>query len=435
MQAEIRISGADVDGRAYLTWAPVKATIKLVDPPSADPVDVVLRNGDPGHGGQLEFAPAGGGDRTPTLGLSLPADGTEIEFLVAGQFPRASAADQDASLEVTRPQSPDALSTTPVMVRVRKDANAITPDERTRFINAFAAINDQGAGLFSDFRAMHSEPAALDQAHGGPGFLSWHRSYLLDLERELQKVDRSVTLPYWRFDKPAPNVFTPDFMGATASALGNVAFSPTNLLRFWQTDAGAGISRGLAQQVDVVGHGARVIDEASTLALGGKKPDAFFDSGPDPDPATGLWGFTSMEGDPHGRAHTSFVGWIRSPPTAPRDPLFFLLHCNVDRMWARWQWVNDRFDGTEAHTFFYRGDATSPGAYLIGHNLHDTMWPWDDDTQPPRPHNAPRHPFLVVPTAAAPGTEPTVGDMIDYEGLDDSRAHMGFCYDDVPYGR
>ena len=56
-----------------------------------------------------------------------------------------------------------------------------------------------------------------------------------------------------------------------------------------------------------------------------------------------------MEGNPHGSAHTSFDGLISSTTTAPRDPLFFLLHCNVDRLWAKWQRVNSRFDPAVVH--------------------------------------------------------------------------------------
>jgi len=59
---------------------------------------------------------------------------------------------------------------------------------------------------------MHKESLAPRQAHGRPGFLSWHRAYLLDLEPELQKINPSVTLPYWRFHDPGPNMFTADFI-------------------------------------------------------------------------------------------------------------------------------------------------------------------------------------------------------------------------------
>jgi tyrosinase len=317
------------------------------------------------------------------------------------------------------------VTTKALMVRIRKNANQLGAAERNRFTTALAKLNDMGAGLFKDFREMHREPLALNQAHGAPGFLSWHRAYLLDLERELQKIDPSVTLPYWRFDQPAPNVFTADFMGRSGP-LGNVVFSATNLLQHWQTDGAPGVSRlpGFNTQT-----GAPTLrSQAATLAMGGPRPSAVFDTGPLPG------GFDEMEGDPHGLAHTSFLGLIRGRATAPRDPLFFLLHCNVDRLWALWQWLNDRFDGSQPHTYFFRGDATSNPATVIGHNLLDTMWPWNNVTGGSRPQNAPRTPFPVVPTAPGPGTAPTVGDMIDYQGLRNTQSYTNFAYDDVPFG-
>lgn len=433
MRTEINISNEDSAGKNYLTWAPVRATVKLLDTESTDPVDVVLNNQDRSSGGQLEFGTARNQNLGATLNLTLPPDGSEVEFFVAGEFSRASSADGDAVLKSALPGSADTLSTKAVMVRVRKNANALGPAERDRFVTALAKLNDQGAGLFKDFRAMHREPAALNQAHGAAGFLSWHRAYLLDLERELQKIDASVALPYWRFDQPAPNVFTEDFLGrSNPSQIGNVLFSPGNLLRFWQTDGAAGISR--RPRFSVQSDGAGVSAQGATLLLGGARPDAIFDSGPTTDPVSLSGGFDEMEGNPHGSAHTSFDGWIRSAATAPRDPLFFLLHCNVDRLWALWQWFNDRFDGSQANTYFYRDNANSPTATEVGHNLHDTMWPWNNVTGRPRPTNAPRTPFPAVPTARAPGEAPTVGDMIDYQGLLDDSSDVGFSYDDVPYG-
>ena len=50
-----------------------------------------------------------------------------------------------------------------------------------------------------------------------------------------------------------------------------------------------------------------------------------------------------MEFNPHGSAHTSFIlGFINDVGTAARDPLFFMLHANVDRLWAKWQWIHKR---------------------------------------------------------------------------------------------
>src|SRR6185312_678373 len=128
-----------------------------------------------------------------------------------------------------------------LMVRIRKNAESLTTGERDRLVAAFAQLNNQGTGRFADFRNMHTA-ASSPQAHGAPGFLPWHRAYLLDLERELQAFDPSVALPYWRFDQAAPNLFTNDFIGVSDS-LGTVHFSATNPLQFWKTDGVQGVNR------------------------------------------------------------------------------------------------------------------------------------------------------------------------------------------------
>lgn len=431
VRTEIAISNQDRAGKSYLTWAPVSATIRLLDPDSAAPVSVVVGNQNPARGGQLEFGTSRTAALTGTLSLTLPANGSPVRFFVAGDFPKASSAEGDAIMRCAVARSGRELSTKAVTVRVRKNANALSPAERDRFVMALAKLNNQGTGLFRDFRAMHRERAALMQAHGAPGFLSWHRAYLLDLERELQKIDASVALPYWRFDQPAPNLFTQDFLGQTAPA-GNVTFSATNLLRFWTTDGQTGISR--RPRFNVATQGAFVRGQAATLLMGGRRPDAIFDSGPSVDPVTRTRGFDGMEGDPHGTAHTSFLGWIQDAATAPRDPLFFLLHCNVDRLWGLWQWFNNRFDGLQANTYFFRRTGGSANATDLGHNLGDTMWPWNNVRTPPRPSTAPRTPFPAAGNAPGPGATPKVGDMIDYHGQLREASYAGFAYDDVPYG-
>jgi tyrosinase len=428
MQIDITVANEDAAGRNYLTWAPVRGTVRQLDGGGGqDPVTVTLSNDNPQVGGQLEFAVTRDQVRAPSLDLVLPADGTPVDFFVAGVVGKPSSADGDAAIRVAKAETAEPLTSKAVMVRARKNANQLSPAERDLFTKTLAKLNDQGVGLFRNFREMHRVQVALLQAHGNPGFLSWHRAYLLDLERELQKIEPSVTLPYWRFDEPAPNVFSADLMGAPGGA-GTVIFSGTNLLRQWQTDGGPGVTRQPGFNVQLAG--ANVINQGTTMRLGGDRPNAVFDTGADQD------GFDEMEFDPHGDAHTSFVpgSWIARAGTAPRDPLFFLLHCNVDRLWARWQWFHDRFDGTQANTYFFRGSADSTPATLIGHNLLDTMWPWNNVTGFPRPDNAPRTPFPQTPTATAPGPAPTVGDMIDYLGFLNEQSYMNFAYDDVPYG-
>jgi tyrosinase len=367
---------------------------------------VTLRNRPGGVGGQVVFRKTPTGPAAATLALKLPLDGTTMRFYLAGRFSAASVADGDAVVQVRRGNT--LLTELPLMVRVRKDANVLTPGERDRFLAAFAKLNNQGAGRFTDFRNMHTN-AGSPEAHGNAGFLPWHRAYLLDLERELQAIDPSVALPYWRFDRPAPNLFSPDFLGV-ANATGTVQFSASNPLQFWVTDGVPGINR--RPFFNTATASANVISEAATLALGASYP-----------------AFRAMEGSPHGSAHTSFGGSISSIPTAARDPLFFLLHCNVDRLWAKWQRTNSRFDAGQAASY----DSNLPAGNRIGHNLQDTMWPWNGIVGGQRPPTAPGGSLATSATTAAPGPQPRVRDTVDYQGAVSPTARLGFDYDDVRY--
>lgn len=134
-----------------------------------------------------------------------------------------------------------------------------------------------------------------------------------------------------------------------------------------------------------------------------------------------------MENDPHGSAHMSFGGSISSIGTAAKDPLFFLLHCNVDRLWAKWQRLNGRFDAALAASY----DSTPPSP--IGHNLPDTMWPWNGITGPPRPPTAPGGGLRSSPCASAPGPTPRVRSSLDYQGSINPLSREGFDYDDVRF--
>jgi len=407
LNVELRINNS-LDPRArYVSWSPSACSVRLTNTSGATgPVTVRLRNKPGGTGGQVVFRKTLSGAAVPTLNLTLPLSGASVGCFIAGKFGSPSTADKDTIIQVLRGST--VLLEVPLMVRVRKDANGLTPAERDRFVAAFAKLNNQGAGRFVDFRNMHTS-AGSPEAHGNAGFLPWHRAYLLDLERELQAIDPSVSLPYWRFDRPAPNVFTLDFLGVS-NTIGTVQFSPSNPLQFWVTDGVPGINRRPFFNTGTAG--ANVISEAATLALGTVYPS-----------------FRTMENNPHGFAHTSFGGSISSIPTAAKDPLFFLLHCNVDRLWAKWQRQNGRFNPAQAPSY----DSNLPAGNRIGHNLPDTMWPWNGITGGQRPPTAPGGTLAPSMAAAAPGPQPKVRDCLDFQGAVSAAARMGFDYDDVRF--
>jgi tyrosinase len=408
MKVQFDIPGADAMGRVFLTWTPVAGTARVLNPSGKGRVSITLGFVRKTNGGRLRFATTRTHRGKQELALKLPANGKPVRFFVAGEFGSPSVNLGDVTIVARLAGSRRILGRKPVTVRVRKNAEQLTTAERDRFLAAMGTLNGGGAGRFTDFRDMHVDAADLEE-HGNVGFLPWHRAYLLDLERELQAIDPSVTLPYWRFDLPAPKLFTREFMGVP-DGTGRLQFVAGHPLETWRTDGALGITR--APVFTTAAPSLR--SETQTLALGGAVPGAY-------------GSFAIMEGNPHGFAHTSFfVGSIRAKQTAARDPLFFMLHANVDRLWAKWQWVNRRTSPTDALAF-------APAVpNRIGHRLPDTMWPWNGVTGPPRPLTAPGGAFASSPSTSAPGGTPTVGSMLDYLAVGGG-PQLGFAYDDVPF--
>ncbi len=409
MQTDVWLNGSPNPSANYVGWSPSPCRVTLT---AADgltvPVSVTLRNQRTDIGGQVLF-------RHPVTQVwqrqatfDLAPDGTPVDLAIAGDFGRASTEDRDAAIEVIPTAGGAPLSTTRLMVRIRKDATTLTVNERDRFLWALARLNNAGLGLFRDFRCIHTNDSRFE-AHENAGFLPWHRTYLLDFERELQRSDPSVALPYWRFDRPAPNLLVEEFLGRTLPDR-TVVFAPRNPLQFWSTDGTTGISRWTPY--DLLTKQPPVLTEAETLAQGAS---GIFDD------------FRTIETTPHKTVHAVFFTTdLASLHTAVRDPLFFLLHANVDRLWAKWQRLFKRYDETDPRAY-------PPTANRIGHAPGDTMWPWNGVLTSPRPSVAPGGTLARSSVASAPGLMPRVGVMLDYQGALDPSRRLGFDYDDVPY--
>jgi len=410
VNVEIRFPHYDAQSRTYVTWRPVEVMLKLVAPPAGiASVNVEVSAKSLALGGSLLFATTLTHLGAASVVLTLPASGQEVPVWVGGAFPAASASYGDVAVEVRDTGTNQLLGTHDLMVRIRKNGNSLSNAERDRFLSALATLNGAGTGRYSQFRDMHVGGPPDIEAHGGPGFLPWHRVYLLDFERELQAIDPEVTLPYWRFDQAAQKIFNQNFMGV-ANASNQVQFSAGNPLTGWVGFGLPGVDRSAGVGPTTV---PALLTEAQTLNLGAL-------------PSARYAGFRAMQGNPHGSAHMSHGGgWITNPTTAPRDPIFFLLHCNVDRLWAMWQWVHQIHDPAKPASFV-------TGAFLPGHRLPDALWPWCGPLAAPRPTTAPGLGMASSPMTTSPPTSPAIRDMIDYFGTV-SGTHHAFAYDDVPF--
>ena len=417
----------------YVNWTPKFCRIKWINPSSAtSSLNVTLRNLSPSD--RLRFAstqPAAGTTATATTtSLTLSGDQSWVSFYIAGNNGNASVNDKDAIFEVINAASSQLLAREGVMVRIRKNVNSLTTNERDRYLEAIREVH-QTYNFYMLFRNSHSQDDIADlQAHEGSAFLPWHRAFVLHFERLVQSSDPSVAIPYWHFDQSSPNMFNGDFIGSNPTGLSNnVTLNTSNPIITWSIGSTMGIIRrtpygDLGTPGSVMATPLTPIEtELATLALG--------------IPGNTYRNFKRIEGRTHNGAHNNSgntVSWIAGDRAiAPNDPLFYFLHCNIDRLWAKWQWEANRFDGTQVTTYDMQGSFTTPtvAGQRRGQYVDDTLWPWDNITGgtglAERPTTAPLTPFPTTIGNFFPFGNPTIKNLIDFKLLD-------FAYDDVyPY--
>ena len=183
----------------------------------------------------------------------------------------------------------------------RKDFLDLTPIERDRLADALNELHAQGR--YSNYPTNHED--GWFSIHRGPEFLPWHRWYILRLEQELRSIDARVTLPYWDWTRPGARDLDAEpwksFFGGRNNSGGR--FDHWSYTR--REDAGG---RTLPTY-------ATIIAELDTATYAD---------------------FRAEEGGSHVPGHT-WTGGTMNSRGSPGDPLFFLHHCNVDRLWAIWQ--------------------------------------------------------------------------------------------------
>ncbi|MGD0864125.1 MAG: tyrosinase family protein [Rhizomicrobium sp.] len=495
-QIQIQLRGDGNPNNDYIAWAPVPATIRVSDPSGLDgDLPVVLSDAAAGtdcsttHRGAVLFAnsltPGKTADQS-TLALTLPKNGQPVAFFVAGKFGCPSTGAKDTAI-VARTATGAEVGRHDIMVRIRKDASTLTSDERQIFLSALRAMYlrpSADARSYEGFVRTHRVAAIgkeqngadryLDQAHGGPAFLAWHRAYLLEFERELQKIDPRVALPYWRIWQPQTTMpslpFTTDFLGKNSVNPNSqepelTSFDGDNPLFGWTMPYGndgnpstqpISMSRFTVDWRHPESYSITTPDQLhALLALSSFMP---FAAAAPP--------YSAMEYSPHNMGHNATGPWMQNCKISPSDPIFWLFHNEHDRLWAEWQYLHDRFDntGTDRDAYYIipqqkpgdsnygHFDPTAPKCNIggwncppFGHNLFDTMWPWDgitgyssgDVMARRRPPTAEMGPFPKSDVAglwpSAPA-KPRPANVIDYAGVTNRRNDLGYGYDDVPFG-
>ncbi|MER7708117.1 tyrosinase family protein [Kitasatospora sp. NPDC097605] len=272
---------------------------------------------------------------------------------------------------------------------VRRDASKMTEWDPVLYWYARAvgrmqqrALPDPTGWVFQG--CIHGVPPTITETneafsqcpHGGWFFLPWHRGYLWYFERIVRATikqiaaeenitpDPSATwaLPYWNYALDAPsgippikftsralpaafrNPKMPDHPGSTNLTVDNPLFlrddlEPATEDDFWQTPHRA---KGKNSAFEVL----RYPDLNPFTAMS----ETIFSSTKSRSTVQPTFGseisytvmphfqrgFGELENVPHNQVHGGVGGWMGRVEGSARDPIFWLHHANIDRLWSGW---------------------------------------------------------------------------------------------------
>lgn len=204
-----------------------------------------------------------------------------------------------------------------------------------------AAIHGYNRSTDPLARPTDTLPTTTDQQrfwnqcqHSSWYFLPWHRGYLLYFERiclgHIVRLGgpRDWALPYWNYSAPgtSPNqkLIPPAFRPATVGGQANPLFVAG---RNGGSTGNAGIDPAEVS-LDCLKR-TRFIGTSSGGSPGFGGPQTGFNHGGGPNGA--------CERTPHGDIHVAVGGLMGAFETAGLDPLFWLHHANIDRLWEIWR--------------------------------------------------------------------------------------------------
>jgi hypothetical protein len=203
-------------------------------------------------------------------------------------------------------------------MRYRQNINCLSVNELHDLREALAAMYALPAGdpnSFARIAGFHGGPPVAYCAHGSPGFFTWHRAYLMAFETALRVLGCQVNLPYWDWSSgPSTGVPAacrlPTYVNRAGATVSNPLFSGPRPAG-GQTNRRANIDTTV---FDDLATGAQAAMTAGTFAS-----------------------LQNQMNGVHGAVHGRTGGDMGSVPTAAYDPIFYLHHANVDRLWASWQ--------------------------------------------------------------------------------------------------
>jgi Common central domain of tyrosinase/von Willebrand factor type A domain len=223
---------------------------------------------------------------------------------------------------------------------VRRNVAHLTPAERQAYAQALRDVDLQSYADGVSYWDKQDQIHEGTHNHQGNSFIPWHRELVNRFEKLIQQVNPDMALHYWDWTQDLRAA--DDGQGGTVDLMTNATFGTANgmvagtlaPLHNGGNTAGArptfggpftqppaAITRGCQPGAPPVASNANII--GSTAGV----------------PQAQQWTtFRQALESSHDSAHIFFgSGSIFNPHTAFEDPFVFLLHSNVDRLFAMWQ--------------------------------------------------------------------------------------------------
>ena len=203
--------------------------------------------------------------------------------------------------------------------RIRKDHSEMTPSEKTAYVNALIVLRNNGTlTMIANHHSSHfSSPIHSTSTTNGEFFLPWHRVFAFEMENYIRGTSAaasSLCIPYWdwRIENTLANVTWDDADFLQLSAINSGNYTVTRSL---------GTTNILATPTAVTNLLAIPALMSSAPASGLKSASVNF--------------LTYRMEFWHDRGH-NFIGGTMGGSSSPRDPIFFLHHNFVDKLWQEW---------------------------------------------------------------------------------------------------
>ncbi|KAI8865748.1 Di-copper centre-containing protein [Ramicandelaber brevisporus] len=201
---------------------------------------------------------------------------------------------------------------------LRKEVREMTMSEMWNYLVALSTL--KSTGQYDAFAARHA--ANLRNVHNHAQFLPWHRFFIWDFERLLRTVNRDIALPYWDWTKDSQDasssLLLTGFLFGSDGNPDNNRCVDDSVFGVWKMRTSS--APCLQRKYDKSQY---MWNNLNVLASMQAFPTyAEYNHG--------------IEISAHGTAHL-YLGGDMSMDWSPNDPMFWLHHAQLDRMWAIWQ--------------------------------------------------------------------------------------------------